>query len=114
MLNQKQNIKSAKSKDTERGFERKKDKHEKGLMNKSSVIEYFDVVLFVKQKQKETKRKKETKTRNQKKAKKKDKKEGRKKRKKKDRERACEKGGGQKRLRRNKGRHSKVHKKWPF
>ena len=56
------------------------------------------------------KKKKETKTRNQKKAQKKDKKEGRKKRKiererERYRERECEKGGGQKRLRRNKRRH---------
>ena len=31
-----------------------------------------------------------------------------------DREREIEKGGGQKRLRRNKGRHSKRNKKCPF
>ena len=31
-----------------------------------------------------------------------------------DREREIEKGGGQKRLRRNKGRHSKINKKMPF
>ena len=30
-----------------------------------------------------------------------------------DREREIEKGGGQKRLRRNKGRHSIINKKWP-
>ena len=31
-----------------------------------------------------------------------------------DRERDIEKGGGPKRLRRNKGRHSKINKKYPF
>ena len=69
------------------------NQNEKGLMNKNFVIEYFDVVLVMKQKQRrnqkkerdkskeETKRKKETKARNQKKAKK-DKKEGRERKKK--------------------------------
>ena len=42
---------------------------------------------------------------------KKDKKEGRNKIKKRDKERESEKGGGQKRLRSNKGRHSKISKK---
>ena len=56
---------------------------------------------------------KETKARNQKKAKKKDRKEERKEEER-DRERAIEKGGGQKKLRRNKGRHSKINKKCPF
>ena len=31
-----------------------------------------------------------------------------------DRERKIEKGGGQNKLRRNKGRHSKINKKMPF
>ena len=48
-------------------------------MKKNFVIEYFDVVLFMKQSREE--KKKETKTRNQKKAKKRHKKEERKKRK---------------------------------
>ena len=46
------------------------NKHEKGLMNKNSGIEYFDVALVMKQKQRRN-TKKETKTRNQKTAKKK-------------------------------------------
>ena len=57
------------------------NKNEKGLMNKNFVIEYFDFVLFIKQKQRRKKKEKRDKTRNKKKAKKKDKKEGRKKRK---------------------------------
>ena len=74
------------------------------------VIEYFDVVLFMKQRRN---KKKETETMNQKKAKKKYKKEERKE-KERDRERASEKGGAQERLRRNKGRHSKINKNAPF
>ena len=67
-------------------------------------------------KQRRQKTKKETKTRNQKKAKKKDKEERKKitRERERDREREIEKGGGQKRLRRNKGRHSKINKKCPF
>ena len=48
-------------------------------MNKNFVIEYFDVVLFMKQKQRRKKKEK--------------------------REREIEKGGGQKRLGRKKGKH---------
>ena len=79
MLNKKQNFKSGKKgKDKERGFERIKKRgtppppKEKGLMKKNLVIEYFDVVLFMKQKQRRNKRKEKDKnTRNQKKAKRK-------------------------------------------
>ena len=45
------------------------NKNEKGLMNENFVIEYFDVVLFMKQKQRRKKKEKEAKTRNKKKAK---------------------------------------------
>ena len=81
------------------------------------AIEYFDVVPFMKQKQRRKTRKKETKTRNQKKANKKDKKEEKRTRtreRERDREREIEKGGGHKRLRRKKGRHSIINKKMPF
>ena len=57
------------------------NKNEKGLMKKNFLIEYFDVVLFKKQKHRRKKKEKETNTRNKKEAKKKDKKDGRKKRK---------------------------------
>ena len=63
----------------------------------------------------ERKGKKETKTRKQNKAKKKDRKERKKgQEEERDRERKIEKGGGQKKLRRNKGRHSKINKECPF
>ena len=81
------------------------------MMKKNIVIECFDVVPFMKQKQIRNKRK-ETKRRSQKKAKKKDKKEEKKKTR--ERQREIEKGGGQNRLRRNKGRDSKINKKCPF
>ena len=84
-------------------------------MNKNFVIEYFDVVLFhetkAKKKEKgkrrqkqETKRKQERKTRRKEERKEKDR----------DRERESEKGGGQKRLGRKKGKHLKINKKCPF
>ena len=82
MLNKKHNLKSGKSKDKKKGFQTENNtenpKKEKILQEKIA-IEYFDVVLFMKQKQRR-KGKKETKTRNKKKAKKKDKKKGKKKR----------------------------------
>ena len=83
-------------------------------MKKQVAIEYFDVVPFMKQKQRRKKRKGRDKNKNQKKAKKKDKKEKKGQEQERDRERKIEKGGGQKRLRRNKGRHSTINKKCPF
>ena len=80
------------------------NKNEKGLMKKNFVIEYFDVVLFMKQKQRRKKKGKRDKNKKQKESKKKDKKEKRKE-KERDRERGSEKGGGQKRLGRKKGEH---------
>ena len=62
----------------------------------------------------ERKGKKETKTRNQKKAKRKTRRKTERKEQERDREREIEKVGGQKRLRRNKERHSKINKKLPF
>ena len=84
-------------------------------MKENFVIEYSDVVLFMKQKQRRKKRKERDKTRKQKKAKKKDRKEREKgQEEERDREREIEKGGAPKKLRRNKGRHSKINKKCPF
>ena len=60
------------------------------------VIEYFDVVLFMKQKQRRKKRKQRDKSKETKESKK---------------ERQEE---AKNRLRRNKGRHSKINKKCPF
>ena len=55
MLNKKHNLKSRKSKDKKKGFERKSktgnQTTEKILMKKNFAIEYFDVVPFMKQKQ---------------------------------------------------------------
>ena len=70
----------------------------------------------MKQKQRSKKRK-ERKRRDKKKAKKKGKRKEKNKRERereRDRERGIETGGGQKRLRRKKGRHSKINQKCPF
>ena len=84
-------------------------------MKENSVMEYSHVVLFMKQKQRRKKRKKRDKTRKQKKAKKKDRKERKQgQEEERDREREIEKGGAPKKLRRNKGRHSKINNKCPF
>ena len=96
---------------------RKQDRKpkKKKMMKETFVIEYFDVVLLMKQKQRrkkpEIKRQKQGSKRKQKR------KTGRKKERKeeeRDRERTFEKGGSQKKLRKNKGRHSKINKKCPF
>ena len=86
-------------------------------MKKHVAIEYFDLVPFMKQKQRRKKRKERDKNKEPKESKK-ERQEGRKKDKNKrererDRERNIEKGGGQKRLRRNKERHSIIDKKCP-
>ena len=61
MLNKKHNLKSGNSKDTKKGFERQTRQEtrekEKILMKKKCAIEYFDVVPFMKQKQRRKKRK---------------------------------------------------------
>ena len=54
MLNRKHNLKSGKSKDKKKGFEtEKQDRKPKERENISgkNAIEYFDVFLFMKQKQ---------------------------------------------------------------
>ena len=83
-------------------------------MKESFGIKEFDVVLSWNESKEERKGKNETKTRKQKKAKKKDRKERKKgQEEERDKERDIEKGGGQKKVRRNKGRHSKINKKCP-
>ena len=84
MSNRKHNLKSGKkNKDKKKGLERENktgnNKKEKGLMKKSFVIEYFDVVPFIEQKQRTKKRKERDKNNEPKESKKKDKKEERKK-----------------------------------
>ena len=99
MLNKKHNLKSGNSKDKRKGFEtktRKKPKQEKGFQGKNA-IEYFDVVLFMKQKQRRkemkerdknqvTKREQKRKTRRKKETKEQER----------DRERQIEQGASQK------------------
>ena len=84
MLSKKPNLKSGKKKQRKGDLKGKRreetNKNEKGLMNKNFVIEYFDVVPFMKQKQRRNQKKERDKNKNHKKAKKKDKKEGRKER----------------------------------
>ena len=80
-------------------------------MKENFVIEYSDVVLFMKQKQ----RRKEKERKRQNKEAKESKKERQERKEKgqeeeRDREREIEKGGAPKKLRRNKGRHSKINK----
>ena len=84
-------------------------------MKENFVIEYFDVVLFMKQKQRRKKRKERDKNKEAKESKKErqEGKEKRTRRRERARERKIEKGGGPKKLRRNKGRHSKINKKCP-
>ena len=81
---QKQNLKSGKTKIRKRDLKEKarQETKQKRIDEKAFAIEHFDVVPFMKLKQRrqKTKSKKETKTSNQKKAKKKNQKEERKKR----------------------------------
>ena len=118
MLNKKHNLKSGKrQKDKKKGFERKdktgnQRKREKILEKMNLQLNVLMVFLSWNKSKAETKGKKETK-KNQKKAKKKDRKEEKKKQER-DRETEIEKGGGQERLRKNKGRDSKMNRKCPF
>ena len=108
-------LKIRKTKIGKKDFEektRQETKIEKILMKENFVIEYFDVVLFMKQK--EERKGKKTKTKKLNKTKKKDKKEERQKKREKQRKRKWKKGGGQKRLRENKGRQAKTNIKCPF
>ena len=75
---------------------------------KKIAIECFDVVPFMKQKQRRKKRKEERKKGIQRKQKRQE--ERKKEKNTRETEREIEKGGGQKRLRRNTGRHSKINK----
>ena len=130
MLNKKQNLKSGTKAKIRKGDLKEKrreetNKNEKGLMNKNFVIEYFDVVLFMKQKQRRNQKKERDKKQETKRNQKKKRQEGRQKEKKKrerererdrerDRERKSESEGGQKRLWRKNGRHSNINKKSSF
>ena len=116
----KQNLKQEKTKIRKGDLKEKRredtNKHEKILMNKNFVIEYFDVVPFMKQKQRRNQEKERTRQKQETKESKKERQEGRKKgKKKRDTEKEkSEKGGGQNRLWRKKGRHSQINKKCPF
>ena len=117
-VEQKHNLKSGKIKD-EKGFEWQhktgNPKKEKGLMKTKCVVEYFDVVPFMKQKAKnKEKERKRQKQGTKKKQKRKTRRTKKSKEQARDREREIEKVGGQKWLRINKGRHSKINKKCPF
>ena len=114
MLNKKHNLKSGKNKDKNKGLERKtRQETPKKQKNSGKIaIWCFDVVPFMKQKQRRKKKKKKKERKKQKKQKKMTRRK--KIEQERDREREIEKGGGQKRLRRNKGRHSKINKKCPF
>ena len=62
MLNKKQKLKIRKKTKIRKGDLKEKrreetNKNEKGLMKQNFVIEYFDVVLFMKQKQRRNKKK---------------------------------------------------------
>ena len=81
-------------------------------MKENFVIEYFDVVLFMKQRRK--KRQKKTKTKKLNKTKKKDKEEERQKKREQRRKRKWKKGEAKKRLRENKGRQAKTNIECPF
>ena len=111
-------LKIRKTKIGKKDFEektRQETKIEKILMKENFVIEYFDVVLIMKQKQRRKKRQKnKNKSKKLKKTKKKDKKEERKIKREKPRKRKWKKGGGQKRLRDKKGRQAKTNIKCPF
>ena len=93
---------------------RQKTNKRENINEENFIIEYFDVVLFMKQKQRRKKRKERDKNKEAKESKK-ERQEGRKKEKKRETEKEqLKKGEAKKRLRRNKGRHSKINKKRPF
>ena len=118
MLNKKHNLKQEKAKIRKRDVKektRQETPQKKGLMKINFVIEYFDVVPFM-NKSKQRRQKKRRDKNKEPKENTKERQEGRKKEKNK-RETAKEKmkkGEAQKGLRRNKGSHSKINKKWPF
>ena len=103
-------------KDKKKGFprENKTGNPPKKRLDEKNTIESFDAVPFMRekgrrQKKERTREKQGTKTKQKRKTRRKNER----KEQERDRERETEKGGGQKGLRRNKGRHSKT-KKCPF
>ena len=111
MLNKKHNLKSGNCKDKRKGFETKKERNQKKRKDfrKKIAIEYFDVVLFMNQKQRrkerkerdqETKREQKRKTRRKKETKEQER----------DWEREIEQGAGQKGWGRKKEKHRKLTK----
>ena len=81
MLNRKHNLKSGKSKDKKKWFETEKQDRkpkEREIFQEKIAIEYFDVFVFMKQKQWRKKRKERDKNKKQKESKK-ERQEGRKK-----------------------------------
>ena len=119
MLNKKHNLKSGKAKIRKRDWKEKQDRKPPKKKIDEKKLQFNVLMLFLSwnKSKEERKGKKQRKTRNKKKAQKKDKKDKIKKRtrereekRERDRERGIEKGGGQKRLRRKKGRHSKINK----
>ena len=119
-VEQKHNLKSAKKiKIRQRDFKEKRrqeTKEEKRLMKENFVIEYFDVVLFLKQKQRRKKRKERDKKQGSKRKQKR--KTGRKEKKgqeeERDRERKIEQGGGQKKAKEKQRQTVKNNQKMPF
>ena len=110
-----QQIKQREEKGISKRKEDRKSKKRKDWWRKTLYINLSDVVLFMKQKQRRKKRKERDKNKEAKESKN-ERQEGRKNGEEEeiDRERKIEKGGGQKKLRRNKGRHSKINPKCPF
>ena len=117
MLNKNITQNQGDNKDKKKGFERKSktgNQKKRKDWRKQIAIEYFDVVLFVKQKQRRNNRKKRQKQGSKRKQKRKTRRKKERKEEERDREREIEKGGSKKRLRRNKGGDSKITKKCPF
>ena len=118
MLNQRHNLKSGKSKN-EKGIGKKKQDwktQKRENISEKNKLQFNGLMLFLSwnKSKEERKGKKERKTRNKMKAKKKTRRKKESIEQERDRERENEKGWGQKRLRRNKGRHSKINKKCPL
>ena len=113
-VEQETQLKIRKSKDKKKEFQRenKTGNQKKRKDWRENTLYYNTVMLFfsIKQKQRRKKKEKETKARNQKKTKKKTRRKEEQKTRERQRKRKW-KRGGRKRLRRNKGRHSKINKK---
>ena len=120
MLNKKHNLKWGNSKDKKKELETKKRQETKKRENisekKKLAIEYFDVVPFMKEKQRRKKNKERDRNKEPKDSKK-QRQEGRKKENKKERETGKEKQNkreAQKRLREKERERLKINKKCPF